>query len=60
MQPKLFIDSKISDFNDAHKIFEKESSQFITFQKNMNKWDCFAKSESQIKILHRLVGYCYR
>lgn len=55
MQPKLFIDTYIENFNEAHDLFEAESKQFFTFKQNMNKWDCFAKSESQLKVLHKLV-----
>lgn len=56
MQPKLFIDTYIENFNEAHEMFEAESKQFFTFHKNMNKWDCFAKSETHLKVLHKMVG----
>lgn len=52
---KLFIDTKIEEFEAAHREFEEESKQFFIFKQNLTRWDCFAKSEMLLKKLHKRV-----
>lgn len=53
---KLFIDTKIDEFEDELAKFEQESNHFFDFKQHLTRWDCFAKSEAFLRSLHKKVN----
>ena len=47
MNPKLLIDTKIENFNEAYEKFSSIQDKFQMATKNIDKWDFFSKADKQ-------------